>query len=546
MTSTLDHTARTEGSDAGILDVLIVGGGFSGLYALDKLRDEGFTVKVWDAAGDFGGIWWWNCYPGARTDSTGQIYQFEHKELWKDFDFSELYPGFDGVRDYFKYIDSKLDLSKDVVFSTFVESASWDEDNRLWTVRSSDGRTQQTRSLIVATGFGAKPLYPNVEGLDSFEGDCYHTARWPQDGVDMMGKKVVVMGTGASGIQVIQEAGHVAEHVTVFQRTPNLCLPMRQRQLCVEDNDELRKDLPERFQIRNNAFAGFDFNFIPKNALDLSKEERGAIYEEMWEEGGFRLWLGNFQDILTDEEANRTFYDFWRSKILERVTDPAKAALVAPEVPPHPFGIKRPSLEQDFYEVINQDNVDVIDSNTTPIRRVLPNGVETDDGIVECDLLVLATGFDNNSGGILAIDFVGTDGQRLQDKWESGVDTALGLSTHGFPNLLFLYGPQSPSGFCNGPTSAERQGEIVVDFLRDLRDRGVTRFENTAEAEKEWRAHVDDVFLNSMFPKAKSWYWGANVPGKPAQMLNYSGGLPSYFSRWEEIKANGYDAYDLS
>ncbi|MDF3311295.1 NAD(P)/FAD-dependent oxidoreductase [Rhodococcus sp. T2V] len=548
MTASQADTATRTGkhSNNDVLDVLIIGGGFSGLYALDRIRDLGFTAKVWDAAGGLGGIWWWNCYPGARTDSTGQIYQFSHKDLWKKYDFAELYPGHDGVRNYFEYVDAQLDLTRDVVFDTFAESCTWDEETRQWTARSSDGKVQKARQVIVATGFGAKPLYPNIEGLDSFAGDCYHTARWPQEGVDMTGRKVVVMGTGSSGVQVVQEAGHVAEHVTVFQRTPNLAIPMQQRALTHDDNEQFRKGLPERFEARSKAFAGFDFDFLPQNAADLSREERDAIYEKMWAEGGFEMWLGTFQDILVDEDANRTFYDFWRNKVLERVTDPKKAAIVAPETPPHPYGVKRPSLEQDYFDVINQSNVEVIDSNLTPIRRVLPHGIETDDGVIECDLLVLATGFDNNSGGIMAIDITGVDGLSIQDKWKSGVDTCMGLSTRGFPNMMFLYGPQSPSGFCNGPTSAEYQGEIVVEFLQHLRENGITRFENTEESEKQWRAHVDELFVNSMFTKARSWYWGANVPGKPAQMLNYSGGVPQYFARWDEIKTNGYAAFETN
>jgi cation diffusion facilitator CzcD-associated flavoprotein CzcO len=546
MTSTMPAPTRDDANTNGteVLDTLIVGGGFSGVYLLDRLRELDFAVKVWDAAGGFGGIWWWNCYPGARTDSTGQIYQFQYKDLWKEFDFKELYPDFNGVREYFEYVDSQLDLSRDITFNTFVESCSWDEDTREWTVRSSDGREQRARSVIVATGFGAKPLYPNIEGLETFAGECHHTARWPQGGLDMTGKRVVVMGTGASGIQVIQEAAEVAEHVTVFQRTPNLALPMRQKRLAAEDNDQYRKNIEDRFDVRDKSFAGFDFYFRPQNAADTPEGERTAIYEQMWEEGGFPLWLGNFQDILTDEEANRTFYEFWRSKVHERVSDPATAELLAPAEPPHPFGVKRPSLEQNYYDIYNQDNVDLIDSKATPITRVLPHGVETPDGVIECDVLVLATGFDNNSGGINAID-IEAGGKKLSDKWATGVDTYLGLSTNGFPNLMFLYGPQSPSGFCNGPTSAERQGDMVAEFLGSLKERGITRFESTEEVEQEWRTHVDDLFVNSLFPKAKSWYWGANVPGKTPQMLNYSGGLPAYLGKWEEIKNNDYAGYEF-
>lgn len=529
-----------------VLDVLVIGGGFSGLYQLDRLRDLGFSVKVWDAAGDFGGIWWWNCYPGARTDSTGQIYQFSHKDLWKDYDFDELYPGWAGVREYFSFVDEKLDLRKDVEFNTFASSAIWDEDSATWTVTSSDGKVQQARQVIVATGFGSKPLYPTIKGLDTFAGECHHTARWPQEGLDMAGKKVVVLGTGASGVQVVQEAAAVADQLTVFQRTPNLCLPMQQRSLSSEDNEELRQGLPERFDTRYKAFAGFDFDFMPQNALDLTEAERNEVYERMWQEGGFVMWLANFQDILFDEKANKTFYDFWRAKVHARVNDPEVAEMLAPATPPHPFGTKRPSLEQNYFDVYNQGNVRLIDHNAEPILEVVPEGVVTRNGLIEADVFVLATGFDNNRGGIMAIDIQGIHGARIAEKWAGKVDTHMGLSTHGFPNMLFLYGPQSPSGFCNGPTSAEGQGELVVDFLTWVRNQGYSRFESTREVELEWTSHLDGIFEQSLFTKARSWYWGANVPGKPRQMLNYCGGLPLYFEKWNEVKAAGYAGFEFA
>lgn len=525
------------------LDVLVVGGGFSGLYQLDRLRDLGFTVKVWDSAGGLGGIWWWNCYPGARTDTVAHIYQFSHKDLWKNYDFAERYPGFAEVRDYFDYVDRNLDLTRDVEFDTFASRAQWDEDSRVWTVYSSDGKRQKARTVIVATGFGAKPLYPDIPGMDTFAGECHHTARWPQDGLDMTGKRVVVIGTGASGVQVVQEAARDAAQVTVFQRTPNLALPMRQRRLDHADNDAVRTGLPERFETRYHAFAGFDFDFMPQDAAAATDAQRRATYERFWQAGGFPLWLGMYQDLLADEDANRTFYDFWREKVHQRVHDPATAELLAPAEPPHPFGVKRPALEQNYFDVFNQDNVRLIDQNDEPVLEITPTGIVTKNGPIECDIIALATGFDNNRGGILAIDIQGVNGERLQDKWANRVDTFMGVSTTGFPNMLFLYGPQSPSGFCNGPTSAEYQGDMVVDFLTHVRENGYTRFESTRDAEKDWTTHVDELFEGSLFTKARSWYWGANVPGKPAQMLNYSGGVPTYFSTWNNVKDGKYREY---
>lgn len=546
--TTVESHADTRGNDeqSDVLDVLVIGGGFSGLYQLDRLRDLGFDVKVWDSAGGFGGIWWWNCYPGARTDTVGHIYQFAHKDLWKEFDFRERYPDYASVREYFEYVDSKLDLAKDVVFDTLASQAHWDEDAREWTVYAADGKQQKARTVLVATGFGAKPLYPNIPGIDTFAGECHHTARWPQDGLDMTGKRVVVIGTGASGVQVIQEAAKDADEVTVFQRTPNLALPMRQRALDHADNDGERAGLPERFKARGTAFAGFDFDFMPTEAAKATPEELRATYERFWADGGFPLWLGMYYDLLGDEAANRTFYDFWREKVHERVNDPGTAELLAPAEPPHPFGVKRPALEQNYFDLFNQDNVRLIDQNDEPVLEITPQGVMTKNGLIECDVIALATGFDNNRGGILAIDIQGVDGQKIQEKWAQRVDTFMGLSTAGFPNMLFLYGPQSPSGFCNGPTSAEYQGDIVIELLEHLREQGHTRFESSQDAEKAWTAHVDELFEGSLFTKARSWYWGANVPGKPAQMLNYSGGLVSYFGKWGEVKSARYREWDVS
>lgn len=528
-----------------VLDVLVIGAGFAGLYQLDRLRGLGFNVKVFEAGSSLGGIWYWNCYPGARTDSLGHIYQFSREDLWRDWDFKELYPSWSGLRDYFAYVDSKLDLSRDIKFNTRVKSAEFEEARNEWVVSTNSDESVRAKNIVMCTGFGSKPLFPDIEGLDTFDGEIHHTGLWPQEGVDLTGKRVGIIGTGASGMQVTQEAAAVSAEVTVFQRTPNLALPMRQKAMTDELNRNSKATLAERFALRHDSFAGFDMDFIPKNALDVSDEEREATYEQLWAEGGFPLWLGNFQDVLTDERANRTMYDFWRKKVIARIADPAIAEKLAPAEPPFPFGTKRPSLEQNYFDVFNQDNVSLVDVNDEPILRVTPDGVDTSKGLHEFDVLVLATGYDANTGGITAIDIHGMNGQTIKEKWAASVDTFMGLATADFPNLLFVYGPQSPAGFCNGPTCAEYQGELVVDFLRHIRDNGYQRFEATDAAEKGWTAHVNELFEGSLFTKAKSWYYGANVPGKPRQMLNYSGGLPSYFTRWNESVAAGYDGFRL-
>ncbi|MGK2881973.1 MAG: flavin-containing monooxygenase [Mycobacterium sp.] len=533
----------------GELDVLIVGAGFAGLYQLNNLRKLGLKVHAIESAPGLGGVWYWNCYPGARVDTWGPMYQYSDEQLWKDWNFTELYPDWAEVRRYFDYVDAKLDLSKDISFNTAVTAARFDENTRRWTVttkHNETGEEQQTsaHTVLLCTGFGSKPFTPEIPGLDSFDGVMSHTARWPQDGYDLAGKRVGVIGTGASGVQVIQEAGPIAEHLTVFQRTPMLALPMRQRPISAEESAKDKETYADRMVSRNNSFAGFDFDFLDRGALDDSDEERQAVYEKMWETGGFVPWLGTYNDIFFNEKSNRTFYDFWLAKTRQRITKKELWDTLAPTEPPHPFGVKRPSLEQRYYEVYNQDNVDLIDISANPIDHVSPTGVVTSDGAEhELDVLILATGFDAVTGGITAIDIRGVNGQSFGESYKNGAHTALGVASSGFPNMLFVYGPQSPSGFCNGPTCAEAQGDWVVNFIADMKRENVTRFEATPEAEKRWQEEIDLILTQTLFGRAASWYMGVNVPGKPVQMLMYPGGLPAYLDAVNESRANEYPEF---
>jgi cation diffusion facilitator CzcD-associated flavoprotein CzcO len=529
------------------LDVLVIGAGFAGIYQLDRLRSLGRSVKVFEAGLELGGIWYWNCYPGARVDTEGPIYQFSRDDLWEDWEYSELYPGWSEVRDYFAYVDRKLDISKDVRFNTRVTAADFESDRNQWVVRASDGTTVRCTYLVPCLGFAAEPYIPRITGLDRFAGTWHHTGLWPQEGLDFTGQRVAVAGTGASGVQVIQEASRDAAELTVFQRTPNLAIPMGQRKLTPAEQAAIKAELPDRFELRGNTFAGFDFDFDPRNAVDLTPEERTAKYESLWQAGGFRFWLAAFQNTLFDAKSNDYAYAFWRDKVRARINDPALAEKLAPTTPPHPFGVKRPSLEQNYYEVYNQDNVTLVDLSETPIVSVTERGVLTADGVERnFDIIVLATGFDSVSGGLTGMDIRGTDGSLLREKWASGVRTHLGVATAGYPNLLFVYGPQSPSGFCNGPTCAEIQGELVVETLEHLLNNGHRRIEATPEAEEEWTNHVAELVAPSLFGRAKSWYMGANIPGKPIQMLNYPGGLPAYRAKYEESKANNFAGFRIS
>jgi len=531
------------------LDVLVVGAGFSGLYQLHRLRQCGFSVKIYEAAPELGGVWYWNCYPGARCDTHGPLYQYSIEELWQDWDFDELYPSWDKIREYFHHVDRKLDLSRDIRFDTRVSSARFDDAQRCWRVRTEDGRQATARFLVMCTGIGSKPYTPDIPGLSSFAGRVYHTAQWPQQGVDLAGLRVGVIGTGATGVQVIQETGPIAAHLTVFQRTPNMALPMRQRQLDAADKQALKHGLREKYAKRARTFGGYEFDFrdyAGESAAGHTPEQVQAMYEKFWAEGGFVPWLGNFASIWTDEKTNRVAYDFWRDKVRQRIRDPRLQEKLAPTEPPHPYGVKRISLEQRYYEVFNQDNVELVDLKETPIEHVTERGVLCRDGrLHELDVLVLATGFDMVSGGLTAIDIRSPAGLSLREHWRHGVSAYLGTATHGFPNMLFVYGPQAPAGLSNGPSSSELHGDEVIALLCRLREQGLTRIEPTAEADAAWRRRIDDYAAGTLFGRADSWYMSSNIPGKPRQMINYPLGMPDYLEQWRQVTEDGLKGFEL-
>jgi len=537
---------RTNNGAIEELDVILVGAGFAGLYLLDRLRSMGMAVQVFEAGAGLGGVWYWNCYPGARVDSPGPIYQYSRDDVWRTWQFSELYPSWQELRDYFHYVDEKLGLGRDIRFNRRVNQAQFDPAHNRWTVRSSDGSVARARYLVFCTGLSAKPYIPDLPGLNDFAGERHHTALWPQQGLDMTAKRVGVIGTGASGVQMAQEAAGAAAHLTVFQRTPNLALPMRQKKLDADAIRRMKEKYPEMFDRRTKTFAGFDYDVLAKSALEVSDDERQATFERLWEIGGFAPWLGSFNDILLNEEANRAAYKFWHDKTRARINDPAVAEILAPTEPIHPFGVKRPSLEQHFYEIFNQPNVSLVDLRTNPIERVTPGGIKTAAGEHDLDILVLATGFDAVTGGLTSIDIRGTEGETLKEKWANGVRAQLGMAAAGFPNLLFVYGPQSPNGFCNGPTCAEVQGDWIVRLLDHLRQRNYTRVEATVAAEEAWRAQVLALADATLFPRADSWYLGANIPGKPREMLSFTGGLPAYLAKCRESAERGYEGFALS
>lgn len=511
------------------LDVLIVGAGFGGVYLLHQLRKLGYKCKVYEAGTDLGGIWHWNCYPGARVDSAVPVYEYSIPEVWKDWTWSELYPGWAELRRYFDHVDKKLDIKKDVSFDTRVVQADYDQSAGKWVVKAEDGRTARATFFILATGFSAKRHFPDWKGMDSFKGVIHHSSFWPNEGVDVRGKKVGVVGTGSTGVQIAQECAPDTAELTVFQRTPNLALPMQQRKLTKEEQDKAKEGYPQFFKDRMTTFAGFAYDFLKKDTFQDDAEAREAFYEKLWENGGFEFWLATYQDMLFKMDANREAYNFWVKKTRARIHDPVKRDILAPLEPPHAFGTKRPSLEQNFYEQFNRPNVHVVDINANPIVEVKPEGVLTADGkLHELDVLAVATGFDSVTGGMKNMGLRNIHGEYLNDAWKEGTWSYLGMTCNGYPNMFFLYGAQGPTAFSNGPSCVETQGNWIIDAIQKIKSDDLKSIDPTKDSEEAWRKNVAEISNKTLFPGTNSWYMGANIPGKPREQLNYAGGLPLY------------------
>ncbi|KAI3608203.1 cyclohexanone monooxygenase [Moniliophthora roreri] len=532
----------------GNLDVLVVGAGFGGIYQLVQYRKLGFNVKAFEAGNDLGGIWYWNCYPGARTDTEAPLYEFAFEELWKDWNWTERFPGVAELRSYFQYVEQKWDVKKDVYFNNRVVGATWLTENHRWRVTTDNGLVAYPRFLSLCMGFAAIPYIPPFKGLDTFKGLCHHTSKWPQHGLDVTGKRVGVIGTGASGVQVIQEIGPQVGHLTVFQRTPNMSLPMSQRKMDGDTQRRLKSSVyPTIYRRRIQTWTGTTWGAYPKEFFSVSPEERRLHLEDVFYRGSFRFLGENFIDAFTNQAANDEVYEFWKEKVRARVKDPDRQEILAPTIPPHPIGTKRPSLESTYFEVFNQPNVDLIDLNKNAISEITPDGIRTEDGVHhQLDVLILATGFDSLTGGFTNIDMRGVDGKTIAESWRGGVHTNLGMTVSNFPNMFFVYGPHGPTSFCNGPSCAEFQGNWIIDCIQYMKSNHFTCIEATQEAEQSWNALVDKCYARGLFYKAKSWYNGGNIPGKVVQPLFFAGGLPTFLRICREKAEAGYEGFKLS
>lgn len=530
------------------VDVLLVGAGFGSFTLLNKLRKQGYNVRIYEKGPASGGIWHWNCYPGARVDSDTPIYQLFDKELWEDFTFKERYAGGPELRRYFDHIEKKWNVSGHITYNKHVDGATFDESKKHWLVECSDGSEINCTFFIPCIGFASRRYTPPIQGLSNFRGDIYHTAVWPQHGVNLKNKRIAQFGTGASGIQVIQEIGNRAKQLTVYQRTPNFCLPMNQRPLDPKEEEEKKKagKYEEEFEKTRHTFAGFTYDFSEKNTFDDTPEEREKFFHKLLiEEGGFKFWLSAYKDMLFDEKANDEAYKFWRKSVLARLKDPEKQRLLAPEKAPHPWGTKRPSLEQRFYEVVDQDHVKIIDVNEHPVTEVTATGIKTDLGEIEYDVIILATGFDSVTGSLAQLNIQGIKGGTIADHWKDSTKTSMGIAMPEFPNMFFLYGPHAPTAFSNGPSCTQFQAEFLDDFFKKINEEKITRVEATQAYEDNWCKRMHEKWDAILFPRAKSWYQGANIPGRKVEPLNWAGGMPEYVSSMAKSIENDYEGWKV-
>jgi len=527
-------------------DAVVVGAGFSGLYAIYQLRRRGLSVRGLEMGAGVGGTWYWNRYPGARTDSTTNVYQYWFSdELLEEWNWSERFASQEETERYLNYVADKFDLRREIQFETRVTSADFDESNNRWIVTTEAGERFTAQFLVMGTGGLTEIVLPDFRGIDSFEGEWHHTARWPKEPVEFAGKRVGVFGTAATGIQVIQTIASEVGHLTVFQRTPTYTIPMKNPRLDDASRAELRARYPDLKERVHKTFSGAEFTFDERSFFDLSEDERRERMEELWEEGSLAYWVGSFREVFTDERASEAFSAFAREKIRARIDDPAVAEKLVPTS--YRFGTRRVPLENGYYEAYNRDNVELVDLRETPVECVTRRGVKTTEGEHELDMIIYATGFDAGTGALTHIDLRGRDSVLLRDAWADGIRNFMGLQVHGFPNMFMTMGPLSPAAaFCNVPTCIQQQIDWIADCIDFVRAGERRCIEPTAEAEAGWVAHHEEIAEMLLISKSNSWYMGSNIEGKRRSLLAYAGGVDVYRERCDEVKARGYQEFELA
>jgi len=524
----------------GEVDAVVVGAGFGGMYMLHRLRELGLTTQGFEAGADVGGTWYWNRYPGARCDVPSLFYSYTWDEaLQKEWRWTEKYAAQPEILAYANHVADRHELRPLIAFETRVVAAEFDEATDRWTVRTDRGDEVSARFLIMATGCLSTPRAPPIPGVESFAGPTYHTGAWPHEGVDFTGMRIAVIGTGSSGIQSIPQFARQADHVTVFQRTANYSVPANNTPLSDKDIEDFWKMYPGYIAMVKGPGMGFGGN--PANALEATPEERRQRFEEYWGVGGAGF-LAAWGGVITDIDLNTEAADFVRSKIGETVADAKTAESLKPN--DHPIGTKRICVDIDYYQTYNRPNVSLVNLKETPIEAITPTGVTTTDASYDVDAIVFATGFDAMTGTLLAIDPKGAGGRALKDAWAEGPKAYLGLAVAGFPNMFLITGPGSPSVLSNMINSIEQHVEWIQGCLAYMRENGLARIEADAETQEAWVAHVRRVADKTLFPRAASWYMGANIPGKPRVFMPYIGS--GYRKKCNEVAAAGYEGFSLA
>ena len=537
------HEARTDGASASAdldFDVIVIGAGMSGMYQLYRLREAGLRVRVFEAGTGVGGTWYWNRYPGARFDSESYSYGYSFsQEVLDEWDWSEHFAGQPEIERYCNYVTDKFDLRRDIQFSARVSAASYDAESHCWEITLDDGSRHRSRFMITALGPLSAPTMPRFEGIEDFKGQWFHTGLWPKEPVDFEGKRVAIIGTGASGVQAIQAVSKMAGHLTVFQRRPNWCTPLHNGPISKAEMDQIRAGYPELFELCRQTAACFVHTIDPRGTFEVTEEERNAFWEERYAGRGFGIWQGNFRDMLIDEEANKLISDFVANKIRERVNDPEIAEMLIPN--DHGFGTRRVPQETHYYEAYNRPNVKLVSMLDTPIERITPSGIRTSEADYEFDIIIYATGFDAVTGSFDRIDITGVDGQKLKDRWKNGPATFVGVMVDGFPNMFMVMGPHAALG--NNPRSIEYNVEWVRDLIGYMTGRDLTVADALPEAVAQWNDFVRQKAEGLLSNEIDSWMTGINmnVEGKQTRtIVRYSGTAPEYRAWCDDIAGKRY------
>ena len=525
-------------------EAVVIGAGVAGIYQIKRLADMGVHATVLEAAPDLGGTWYNNRYPGARFDSESYTYGYTFsKEVLDEWHWKEMFSPQPENLKYLNFVADKFDLRQYMQFNTRVDAAHFDDEQNIWRLSLNDGRSMTTRFLIMGVGLLSIPTMPRLEGKDDFKGDSFHTFYWPHEGYDLRGKKVAIIGTGATAIQVIGEIQDKVGDLTVFQRRPNWAAPLNNSKISEEQMAEIRSRFDEIFAVCSRTPGGFEHEPDRRGFYELSREERVALWDELYSMPGFAIWLRNFREIFMDDEPNAELSEYIADRIRQRVHDPETAETLIPT--DHGFGVQRVPMETNYYEAYNRPNVHLVDIAKNPLERVTENGLKTSEREYEFDVIIYSTGFDAITGAYDHIDIRGANGAVLRENWETRISTYLGMFIEGFPNLIMPNGPQSGSAATNYPRGIEIGVSWVSDLLEHVKAKGYTRVEPSSQASERWTQHVEKMYSVMLMRKAKSWFTGynSNVEGHEAgtiRYLVYNGGTPKYVATINQVVADNY------